>query len=125
MFLSRINDLFKQKITLEDFQKEIENEIVVYRVELGKKGGSSSIQLNEDIKNLLVKEQDIKLLCNAFLSNRLNKWELNYIGEGLLLSEKIDFENDKVKEALLAIADPEYYKLVNAAYIKDILGEMG
>jgi hypothetical protein len=124
MLISRIKELFNLDLSLEDFKKEIEREVSEYKKSLDKKGSSSAIFVNADIKSLLIKKEDIKLLCDAFLSDKLDKWELNYICEAILLSENIILEKKKVKDALLALTDSEYFKLINREFVKDVSEEV-
>lgn len=123
MLLSHINRFFNKNISLEQFKKEVELEIFEYKKGLEKKGSSTPIFLKEDIQSLLVKEEDVTFLCELFILGKLDKWQLNYIAEALLLSERIEFENNKIEDALLALSDPEYYNLINVEFVKDILNE--
>lgn len=125
MQLSEINKLFSQEISLNVFKKSIESEVSEYKQSLIKKGSSSPIILNEDIETLVLSESNVKFLCDAFLQSLIDKWEINYLVEGLLLTEKVSFENEKVKNAFFSFADPEYYELIDEEYVRDILEDFG
>lgn len=124
MSLSEIYQLLHKEITLNSFKKSIEKEISNYKVSLQKKGGSNPIFLHEDLQDLIISEVDIRFLCEAFLQNKFDEWELNYIAEALLLSDKVTFENDKVEEALLTLTDSEYFKLIDTEFIESILEDL-
>ncbi|MDP4259912.1 MAG: hypothetical protein Q8937_16920 [Bacteroidota bacterium] len=96
MLLSKINDLFNEKVALHDFKKEVESEVSAYRKGLDKKGASVPILLSEDMRSIVIRRQDVRLLYDAYLKNKLDEWDLNYLVEGLLLSEKINFDNDSI-----------------------------
>lgn len=124
MLLSAIQAFFNGNTKLYDFKKEIETEIIEYKKNLSKKGGSSPIILNEDLNSLLINKKNVIFLCEAFLNGNLNEWELNYIAEALLLSERIIITDNSVNEALLSITDPEYFKSVNHKYIEEVLNNL-
>lgn len=124
MLLSKIKELFSYHTTLRDFKKNIESEIHQYEKNLAKKGSSSPILLTEDIQSINIRSQDVKFICEAFLNSQIDKWELNYLAEGIMLSERSHFENDAVKEAFDSLTDPEFFQLVSARYIKQILDDL-
>jgi hypothetical protein len=124
MVLSEISKLLNKEITLDGFKERIKKEISEYKRSLDKKGSSSPIFLNEDLQDLVIGEIDIKFLCEAYLQNKLDKWELNYIAEALLLSDKIIFKNGKVEEVLLALTDSEYFELISTEFVKSILEDL-
>lgn len=124
MLLSKIDSLFHQSLVVEDFKKEIAREIADYKKELAREATSIKIVVNEDIENLSITKEDVKILCDAFLNQEFDKWELNYLAEGLLLSEKISFDKEEVKDALSALADPEYFSLINPEYVQGIMKEL-
>jgi hypothetical protein len=124
MLVSAINGLLNQNISFEEFKKEIESEISEYKKNLNKKGGSSPILVNSDMDNVSIKKQDIQFLGEAFLDDNLNKWELNYLAEGILLSNNFIIESRKVKDALLSLTDAEYFMLINKQFVIEILEEL-
>jgi hypothetical protein len=124
MQLTKIYNFFKGKIVTEDFKKHIDTEVANYKQSLNKKGNSSPIYLNEDLDNFQINEDDIRILFISFLQNKLDKWELNYVAEALMLSEKISFNNGTTKDAILSLVDPEYFKLINTKFVQEILDKL-
>lgn len=111
-------------ISLEEFKTIISNELLDYKKNVSKKGGSSPIFLSEDIDNLLITKDHLNFLLNAFLTKKINEWELNYLAEGILLSDKTSFDSSKTNDALLALTDSELFKSINEKYIQRILEEL-
>ena len=124
MKLSDIKTLFEQQTSLNLFKEKIGQEVAEYKNRSCKRGGSNPIYLDEDVQLLQIINDDIKFLSKTFLEGSINEWELNYIAEGLLLSEKVSYENDKIEEALLNMADPEFFILDTKDLMKDILKDL-
>ena len=124
MLLTEIKNVFNQRIPLDEFRKGVESEIVEYKKCLNKKDGSSPVYLNADMDYLLIKKEDVRFLCESFLNSNLDKWELNYLSEGLLLSDHVTFENPKVEDAFWAFTEVDFFKLVNQQYIRRVLEDL-
>lgn len=124
MQLSKISQLFKQEISIRDFKEAIAGEISNYKNSLKKKGGSQPIILNEDLQHLEVSGPDIKIICKAYLEGIIDKWELNYIAEAILLSSTITFTDDRSESALYALSDPEFFELLTDNYVRQIIKDL-
>jgi len=124
MQLSKIGRLLKQELNVADFKEELGSEISSYKNSLSKKGSSQPIILNEDLQQLQVGGSDIQIICKAYLEGILNKWELNYIAEALLLSSKISFTDDKAEKALYSLSDPEFFELITDDYVRQIIKDL-
>jgi hypothetical protein len=125
MKLSELNNLLALNISISDFTKNINSEISDYKRNINKKGTSSPVLLQEDMDRLLITKSHVKFLCNAYLNNKMDEWELSYLAEAMLLSEKIDFDDEKTSEALYTLTDSEYFKLINGKYIEKVIKELG
>ena len=79
MKLSKLKDLFENKISLDDLKKEIKREVNTYKNQSKEIGRSVSISIIEDIENFVIKKEYILLLCDAYLNKILDRWQLNYI----------------------------------------------
>ena len=121
---SLLKELFENKVDLTSFKHTIDEEVRVYKQKLEEKGRSTIIHVVEDIANFDIKNEDLILLANFYLSGSLNTWELNYIGEAISLSENIYYANDAVQNAVEALSDPEFYKLISPNFITKIVGDL-
>jgi hypothetical protein len=121
MKLSEIENLNSEKITPAFFRSSIGDEIKTYKGKINKSGASAPIILEEDLKNLTINEQAVVFLCSAFLEKKLDEWEINYVAEALLLSQKVSVANERVEDALMALIDAEYFRHVNRAYFESVV----
>jgi hypothetical protein len=99
MKISIIAKLLNNEIDVFKFKEIINNEILEYSNLLKKKGSSISIFLIED-DNILIKSRDFNFLCNLFLEDKLDNYEILYIMDALSLSSNIQFENEKIRESV-------------------------
>jgi hypothetical protein len=121
MQLSRIEAFFHENISFGEFKNDIGEEVSRYKIALDKKGGSSSIFLDQDINVLYLQRRDVKYICDAFLRGQFDKWEINYLAEALMLSQKVEFLDDATKDALFDLADPEFFRLISVDYVEAII----
>ncbi|WP_101728689.1 hypothetical protein [Emticicia sp. TH156] len=90
---------------MSEFKKLIEKEVDDYKFSLAKKGGSAPIILSEDI-DLLVGKSEITVLSQAFINDELSEYQVYYIMDALLLSDKIAFESEGFKDVVEILTDP-------------------
>ena len=124
MLLSRIQALLNHTLSVKDFKQEILDEIREYEQAHLKKESNIPIYLDDDISQLSLDEDNLKFLCDQYLSARLNKWEINYIVEAIFLSENIVFCSEEIEDAFFSLADPSYFDLIDDEYIKSILNSI-
>jgi hypothetical protein len=125
MRLSRINGMLERQIGIDDFRAEIAPEISEYRRLLEKKSTSCPIYPDEDLHELLISPAHVIQVGNAFIENRIDKWELNYIADAIMLSSKVIFEDDRTEEAVLSLADLDYFSLIDRDYVAEIIKGLG
>lgn len=90
-----------------------------------KKGVSINIHLDDDFPQVLFTKFDIANLCKAYILDLLNQKELSLLSDMFLLSNSIEFQEEKIREILENMTDPE----INGSFTKndanDILIELG
>lgn len=124
MKLSKLKDLFENKMSLEDFKKEIEREIITYKNQSKEIGRSVSIYIIEDIENFVIKKEHILFLCDAYLNEILDRWQLNYISEAIAFCDYIIFDSEKTSLAIEFLTDPEFNRLISDEFILKVVSEL-
>lgn len=99
MKLSTIASLLNNEINITEFKKSINPEILNYVNLLKKKGNSTPILLNEDTY-IIIDIEKFNFLCNLFLTDQLDNYEILYLMDALSLSSNIRFENEKIRESV-------------------------
>ena len=105
---------------MSEFEKLIEKEVDDYKFSLAKKGGSTPIILTEDI-DLLVGKIEIATLSQAFINDELSEYQVYYIIDSLLLSDKISFESEGFKDLVETLTDPEVNGRLTKSTAQEIL----
>jgi hypothetical protein len=99
MLLSQIKLLLRSQLTVDSFKKAIESEVSNYKHLLSERGGSAPINLIEDDYFDLTHE-DLDAFESLSRSGRLNEFEVSYIADALLLSEKVKTPNEGTNDFL-------------------------
>jgi hypothetical protein len=99
MKLSTIAKLLNNEINITKFKKNINPEILDYVNLLKKKGNSTPILLKEDTY-ITIDIEKFNFLCNLFLTDQLDNYEILYLMDALSLSSYILFENEKIRESV-------------------------
>ena len=88
MKISQIAQLFKHEITTGNLHQLITEEVEHYRLLIDKKkGGSIPVILQED-RDIHVGPREIILIINGYLEDHLSTYDVYYIMDALLLSER-------------------------------------
>jgi len=124
MKLTSISEFLSGKTTALQLKVQIEPDIAKYKNTVQKIGASSPIYLVEDLQNLIVGNKEVLRLCESYLNGDLNDYELNYIAEALLLSNKVEVQGDTAGNSLLVLTDVDYFKNVSPQYIQDVIDEI-
>jgi hypothetical protein len=103
---SDLNNLFNDLSTGDDLKQAIQGEVTTYR-ELMKKRGSSIPLIFDEDEEITLDSSAIKKLILETLSQRLCNVDLAYICDCLTLGEKVDYSDEKAKDIVFEIADPE------------------
>ena len=106
MKISSLKKLTKGDITVHKFMSEIKEEINEYSNFKGKKGASIPIQVDTD-EEFIFESNDLKSLCSYFVQGQINSEELSYIADAVELSSNIYIPDDKVKDFVFEMTDPE------------------
>jgi len=107
----------------EEFLLSIENELGSYQTALKKQGGSASIQLEENI-NIVVGESNILILCEHFVAKKISSSFLEYVCDALELGELVEFENDKSRDLVFEICNPEINGKFSISRAKEVILEL-
>lgn len=108
-------------MSIDQFRSAISNKIKEYKNSLSVRGKSASIYLTEDIDNLFIGKKELTKLCHAFLNDQLNEFEIAYVTDALLLSEKVMFENEEIREAFELLTDSEVHGALTKGDIHKML----
>jgi hypothetical protein len=103
---SELNEILHGKLSGKDLRSKIDSEVSSYTKLMEKKGASIPIIFNEDAE-IIINQVAIKILLQATIIGHLTNVHLAYICDCLTLGEKVNFENEKVKDLVFEIADPE------------------
>lgn len=116
MKLTDIKLVLNRTLPFNDFRLGLSEEMKEYRSWANVQGGTMPVYLIEDI-NLTIGENELKVLCEAFLNDELSEIEINYVADALLLSNKVSFENERVSDGIDSLTDPE----INGHLTKDVV----
>ncbi len=106
MKLSNIKSVFLGNMSLDAFKSSMQDEMKEYILLKSKRRSSMPVYLIED-GALTIGEKELRVLCEAYLNKDLNEMELNYIADALLLSNKVEFEEDEIADRIGYLTDPE------------------
>jgi hypothetical protein len=112
---SDLNNLFNGLSTGIDLKQAIRREVTSYRELIKKRGSSIPLILDED-EEITLNSSAIEKLMQETLSGRLNNVDLAYICDCLTLGEKVDYTDEKAKDIVFEIADPE----INGGFKSDL-----
>ena len=114
MKASDLNKLFIGLATGDNLKQVIQGEVASYE-ELMKRGASIPLIFEEDEK-ITLDSSAIKKLILETLSGRLSNVDLAYVRDCLTLGEKVDYTDEKAKDIVFEIADPE----INGGFKSDL-----
>ena len=106
MKLSLLKAFLKHDISANQISEEIKNVIGDYKKLLSKKGSTIPIKVTEDIE-FSINKQDVIVLCQAFLDQLLEEYEVNYLVDVLQLSENVNFESEELFDYVSILTDPK------------------
>ena len=115
MKASDLNILFKDLSTGEDVKQTIRLEVSSYVELMKKKGSSIPLLFNED-EEVIINSSAIEKLLKETLSGRLTNIDLAYICDCLTLGERVNYTEEKLKDIVFEIADPE----INGGFKSDM-----
>jgi hypothetical protein len=115
MKASDLNKLLNDLSTGDNLKQAIQGEVASYRELMKKRGASIPLILDED-QEITLGSSAIKKLILETLSGRLSNVDLAYICDCLTLGEKVYYTNEKAKDIVFEIADPE----INGGFKSDL-----
>ncbi len=98
----------------------IAEEVSDYQRLSAKKGGSAPITLIEDV-DIFVGKNEIKILCQAFIDDKLSEYDINYIMDALLLSSRVRFESEEFMYTIEILTDSQVNGKLTKAVVNEIL----
>ena len=120
MKLSKLDYLLKNKISLEEFEQDIRNEVSEYEKKLKKKGSSIMINVIEDASMVISRESILKLK-DYYISKKMDGYEILYIADCLTLSDTISYENKELEELIEKLSNLETKGKIDKNEILSIL----
>ena len=103
---SDFNNFLTNNISSQKFIEIIQDNVASYSILMTKIGSIIPLYFQED-EAITLNSSTVKKLLNQVLNGNLNSVHLAYICDCLTLGEDVDFEDEKVKEIIFTIADPE------------------
>ena len=97
------------------------DEILEYSKRSKIKGARIPIILLEDINYVLIGVNELMVLCNAYLNDKISKYHLSYIVDALQLSQKVEFVNEHIEDAFSFLTDPEVNGDINKDRVTEII----
>jgi hypothetical protein len=119
MRLGSLADLLSGRLSGRAFALEVEEEMAAYRRGLRELGRSAPVVVIAD-EDVLVSLAGLKNLCRSCIAGELDLLELAYIGDAMLLSERVRFESPKVEAFAMEFSDPD----VNGRFTPARAGEI-
>lgn len=120
MKLSLLYDFFKGDKTPRELKDALLDEVTTYGAGLKKKGSSVPIYVTEDVK-IFFGEKELSILGTCYLTHQLTDTEIGYIADALLLSESVEFKDEKVHESLELLTDPEINGALTEKSVRELL----
>ena len=124
MNLRRLVDFLRDEISVEDFLSEINSEVDDYRGGLHKRGASVPLYVTEDNFSYVVGRNDVKRLCELYMTGALSEWHLQYICNAIELAASLSTADEKVEDAVFQLASPEINFLLTTETVSSICGEL-
>ncbi len=90
----------------DNLKKIIQEEVSSYSKLLQKKGSTIPLLFNED-EEIILDNSAVKRLLQETLSGRFSNVDLAYICDCLTLGEKVLINDERTKDIIFEIADPE------------------
>ncbi len=103
---SVINLFLVDRLSGFDLYKRIEGEVSEYSASMAKSGSTVNLYFSEDETIYLDKGALVKLLSEVLHGN-VSPQSLAYMCDCFTLSERIEYENEPIKNLVFEIADPE------------------
>ena len=127
MEIENLNKYFKGDITALILKEIISSEVGAYKIALEKKKNSIPIYISPiQREGVLIKlnKIDFKKLCDDYLNDTLNEFDIYYISDVISLSQNIEMENEEVEELFFGIGDPVVNGAISKKIIKKLLEEL-
>jgi hypothetical protein len=105
---------------MKEFRTKIHEEIEQYKSGFKEVGRNIPVFRNEDAE-LNFGENELKILCIAYIRDELDEIEVNYIADALLLSNRVIIENENIADRLGYLTDPEINGHLTKNIVQDFL----
>jgi len=106
MKASDLNQFIMGVSSSDNLKKIIQEEVSSYSKLLQKKGSTIPLLFNED-EEIILDNSAVKRLLQETLSGRFSNVDLAYICDCLTLGEKVLINDERTKDIIFEIADPE------------------
>lgn len=120
MKLSILKDFLKEVISVNKFKKIITFEVDKFINASKKKGSSVSIYVEQD-EELFIGKSEAVLLLKLYKKGNLSEHFISYIVDGLLLSEKVEFESEEFIESFETLTDPSVNGPLSISRVEELL----
>ena len=106
MKISTLRNVLTGKSSVTDLKDEIKTELERY-IKLSRKSGSSiPVRVQED-SDYIFDSSALIGLCNFFIRQELDGYELSYIADAIHLSERITYKDKRIATYITEMTDPE------------------
>jgi hypothetical protein len=103
---SIINLFIEDRLSGIELYRRIEGEVAEYIASMAKLGSTTNLYFSEDETIYIDKCALVKLLSEVLHGN-VTPQGLAYMCDCFTLSERIDYQNELIKDSIFEIADPE------------------
>lgn len=103
---SDINSFIENRLSGSQLYKKIEREVFEYSASMAKLGSTTNLYFSEDEAIYFDKRAIVKLLSEV-LNGNVSSQALALMCDCFTLSERIEYQNDLIKDLVFEIADPK------------------
>jgi len=105
MKLSVLHQLLGRRLRVDEFRLLLEDDLRGYLERANVTGSVMPVRVEED-DDIIVSVDDVKTLCDLFVSGQLGAEELAYVADTMQLSERVSFD-EGVADRIAEMTDPE------------------
>lgn len=121
MNYSDVKKFLNSQITALEFEKLIREEVIEYKHNwLIHKDAPVTLNYIEN-EYMVVDRHHFKIICDAYLNDFINEFEMYYMADAILMSEHFVFEDEEIEDLFSQITDPEINGEINKEVIKQLL----
>lgn len=103
-----------------ELKERIGDRVSEFKKALSKKGASAPLQIETDGELFIVENEQIRRLCDDYLSEILTEFDVDYLASALELSADFVFASKGVEKAIFLLANPEVNGTLSKNHAREI-----